>query len=185
MHVGRDGTIHLAVKDGVASFDSHGNRLPKRTPRVDNLTDTWSALDQSDPELRALYAIEKRPDGNWLEHAICRALAPDGTRILLETSGGEAAGPRLLFYSSKNEPLGAVSIGQNKSWCRMSVTSRWVMAGGYGPSWALVRPSDRKAFRFEAGGQERGEQIAGQTSDGRVLLVLDVKTLELLRYELP
>ncbi len=194
MHVSRDGTIHLAVKDGVASFDAHGQRLRPQATEVsgsaDNrrsrsADDTWEELDRLDPALHSLLAIDRRPDGNWLEHAVCRALAPDGTRILLEMSGEEAAGPQLLFYSSKNEPLGAVSIGLNKSWCRMSVTSRWVMAGGYGPSWALVRMLDRKVFRFEAGGQDRGEQIAGQTTDGRVLLVLDLKTLELLRYELP
>jgi hypothetical protein len=194
LHVTRDGTIHLAVKDGIASFDKHGQRLhtadaavkePADSLGIRLINDTWTKLDSIDPAFKALLDIDRRADGKWIEHAVCRALAPDGTRIVLDTAADESAGPDLLFYSTKNAPLGSVNIGFSQSWHRISVTTRWIVAGAYGPSWALVRMPDRKVFRFEAGGKEHGEQIAGQTPDGRTLLVLDLGTLELGRYELP
>jgi hypothetical protein len=185
LHIGRDGTIHMAIKDGVASFDTHGERLSKRIAKADDLDSTWKALDQADPDLRALYAIEKRPDGTWFESASERALAPDGTRILLDSATTEAGGATLYLYSPKGEFSGTVALPEENGLHSVSASSRWIIAGTWGPKMLLVRASDHKVFRFKAGTGEDSSPCIGQTPDGRVLLVVDQGSPELLRYELP
>jgi len=194
VHVSRDGTIRLAVKDCIASFDLQGKRLSSPAAAVKEPTpelgirlieDTWRELDRADPEWRALFAIDRRPDGKWFESASVRALAPGGTRILLESAAEDSGGAMLCLYSPKNEPLGMVSLGGEDGLHSLCVSSRWFVVGSWGPNALLVRAADRKVFRFKPSVSEGSYPYLGQTPDGRTLLVLDGLKLELARYELP
>ncbi|HTF88906.1 MAG TPA: hypothetical protein VK843_10890 [Planctomycetota bacterium] len=91
----------------------------------------------------------------------------------------------LYFYSSANEPLGALELPMGTD-CQALVTSkRWIVIGALGSAWTLVRLEDQKVFRFDSGFAKDRYWDFGRSPDGRLLLLLDTSARELVSFELP
>ena len=185
----KDGSVWVFTQDGFAHFDGTGTRLPssKTDPAADpkrlRFRDPSEELDRADPARAALNSMKLRPDGSWLAHVEARACLPDGRRVVLEGPGRDGDEAALHLYTSKGEPIRSFSFPA-EGWQRvLSVGPRWLVVDEPGGSgFTLLRLADEKLLRFTMK-DEHG--AFGQTPDGKTLLVLDSKKLELVRYEFP
>jgi len=176
---GPDGSLWIGLTEGFAHFDSRGTRLSGGAePDWDTGADS-TRREQG----KELEAMQKRPDGRWLANVTARALLPDGQRALIE---GPSEGPAALHrYTATGEPLRSIALPGGMSYWQASIGPRWVVAGDFGPSWVLVRLEDDRVFRFEPKPEDAASWHIGQTPDGKTLLLLNARRLELARYELP
>jgi len=172
----RDGGLWVKRRVGWAHFDSRGTRLgtspdgpqPKRTAQE-----------------QALDGMQKQPDGRWLAVVRARALLPDGQRVLLTAEAQDGSPSALHRFAATGEPLRSIALPGNMAYWQASIGPRWIVAGDYGPSWVLVRLEDDRVFRFEPKPEDAASWHIGQTPDGKTLLLLNARRLELARYELP
>lgn len=176
-HGAPDGSVWVATSAGGVLFDAAGARV--EDPQRGN-----AARNAKRPQEAALNAMKVRPDGTWLESVEERGILPDGRRVLLERprSGGGAS---LHFYTTEGAPLDTLALPAGEDWYQLSPGARWIVAGGFGPTWTLVRLEDQRVFRFESGLDGAGNWKIGQTPDGRTLLLLHTSRLQLVRYALP
>ena len=94
---------------------------------------------------------------------------------MVEAAAGRPA--ELHVYSPSGEPLRTVKLPGRPSWSQLSASDRWIVVGDVRPPWILVRVADLSLFTFEPKLEPKIEPetswIAGQTQDGKVLLLLD------------
>lgn len=174
-----DGSVLVSSSVGPLRFDASGTRVSKPEPTENELNES------SDPALGVLNALQQRPDGRWLGSRVERALLPDGRCVVLEAPEEQGEFASLHLYTADGEPLHTIEIPSKRRWLQLTVSARWIVIGGYGPSWTLVRIADEKLFRFDCGLAGPNNWKIGQTPDGGVLLLLDQHRLELARFELP
>jgi hypothetical protein len=186
-----DGRIAVLLAKRITVFDEHGQR-EKDLPIVENRRHyAWTAIDALDPASRDWSMIRRRPDGKWLSKIVDRAVLSDGRRVILENQEGVDAPTVLHFYTANGGPLATLELPFVDSWSKLAVSTRWIVAGSDGPKRALVRVEDGRVFRFQPNVTESrvwGKSdawLAGLTSDGRTLLMLQPSTFELLRFTLP
>jgi hypothetical protein len=181
-----DGSIAVWLAKGIALFDEQGRRAPKDLPIGKKPGCVgWTAIDALDPASRESPAIGRRPDGKWLAEILDHAVLADGRRLILEHQEGIGAPTVLHSYTANGDPLVTLDLPHVDSESTLSVSSRWIVVGRHGPNCALVRLEDNKVFRFEPNISEPNSWHVGLTPDGRTLLLLQSKTLELRRYTLP
>jgi len=172
-----DGSVWIRTREGQAIFDASGERRETRVApkRLDDARDRT-----------ALEAIQTRPDGTWFEQRLVRARLTDGRLVIAEDSDlSRRRPPSLHLYTAAGEPLRSLALPRELRVGQLCIGPRWVVVGGWSPPWALVRLEDERVFRFEPELGERTSWNPGQTPEGRTLLFLDVRGLELVRYELP
>jgi len=172
-----DGSVWIRTGDGRATFDATGTRLEASREREDEEEATRKAA--------LVETIETRPGGTWLVRAQQRGVLQDGRLVIVEGADLPASPAEVHLYSAEGEPLHSVRIPGERWISQLCVGPHWVVVGSYGPSWALLRLEDEHVFLFEPDLGPRTSWRVGQTPDGRTLLLLDPRELELVRYELP
>jgi hypothetical protein len=160
-----DGRIAVHLAKGIAVFDAHGERAPVDLPIVEKWR-PWEVIDALDP-------------------IADRAVLADGRRVILEHPRRVDAPMALHLYTATGDPLVTLALPHVDSNSELSISSRWIVVGSYGPSCALVRLEDDRVFRFEPRASEPNGWRVGLTPDGRTLLVIQSETLELRRFTLP
>lgn len=191
----RDGSIALVARGVVARFDVHGARLASATPSAEALNRHPShrygpaVLDSIDPDAAVTALAKLRPDGRRLYDARRRARLPDGRAVVLQEPSYATDPVELHVYSPSGEPLRTVKLPGRPSWSQLSASDRWIVVGDVRPPWILVRVADLSLFTFEPKLEPKIEPetswIAGQTQDGKVLLLLDPERKQLVRFALP
>ena len=169
-----DGTISVWAEGGFVTFDADGKRTEAPLERPQGR----AAREEEAEELA-------RPDGTWLEAVVARAALPDGRKLVLERAPGAQKSAWLHFYSATGEPAHTLEVPLAGHCSQLSVGSSWVVIGGNEPGWTLVRLADERCFRFTPDLAEKSYWILGQTSDGKRLLLVDARRLELVSFELP
>ncbi|MFN0245050.1 MAG: hypothetical protein ACKVWV_19370 [Planctomycetota bacterium] len=185
----RDGTIRVRVKNGVARFDARGERVAvaetKAAAGVSDRRRRRNDLDADDPVAAELASVTKRPDGKWLESPGLRAALPDGRRVIVEPKARADEPAHVHFYDAKNEPVESITFRCDENVYTLSASDHWLVLTSSGPTLLLVRLADRKVLRFAVPSIGSGGSVAGQTADGKSLLVVDTSTMRVHRYALP
>ncbi len=106
--------------------------------------------------------------------------------MVLEGPNREGDSAKLHVYTTKGEPIRTLTF-PTEGWLReLTVGPHWLVIGEAGGSgWTLVRVEDDKLFRFDSGLGDPGYWTAGLTPDGKTLLLLHTRRLELARFALP
>lgn len=89
------------------------------------------------PDGTELKRVERRPDGNWLNHVEAAAMGPDGGLALLSGTLGdwESAAQRISTYTSAGEPLMTAPLppyDHVPSWNTIQFNGRYVLLGPWG-----------------------------------------------------
>lgn len=181
-----DGSTWIVTAKGLAHFDAQGQRVGDTTRNEgDSYRDGTSELDAIDPQALATASIDKRPNGKWLTGHCERRIAPDGRRLVLEVEPDDAPFNLLHVYSPKNEPLRSIELPRDATGRTFSVSSRWIVLGSFGQPWTLVRVEDGSVRSFDPEPRDGELRYAGQTPDGKSLLVVCPAKSTLTRYDLP
>jgi sugar lactone lactonase YvrE len=128
--IGENGEIFLSSGDSFPEtaryihFGADGKRLGVKQLGLDTIQEKWYPLPTQgrvlvlgyhdafivSSEGKVLRKIERRPDGNWLEHPELASVAPNGSFAIV--SGGLLRGTRFIvnLYSLEGEPIRTVVL---------------------------------------------------------------------------
>jgi len=191
--VSGDGRILVACRVGYCLFDVRG-RYAGCVP-ASQQGNSLGALRSGnsigrqaaamDTSLFEILRRRRRPDGSQVGEISAYARAASGQYALIESQSRRQPQAIVHVYDRDGSGLFSVALPQETATNTISAGRRWIVCGGYGPRWTMVRVRDRTTWSASVGEEDAGNWCIGQDRDGGNLVLLNARTMSVLRYPLP